>query len=360
MAEVWDHPPVSDPRAWDDALQALCARREDIGIVFPVGEREIELAAPLAVRLPVLVVVVAPAVLAVCRSKRALLALAAEVGVATGPWQTVDTPSALDQAFERVGLPAVLKPDRYAGDTLGFKAAIIASAEEGRRLAGKLVFPACGFVVQHLAPGVRHNVYFVARQGRLRGYLEVRILRTDRHDGTGLAVEGVSVAPNPVLLTWSEALVARLGYSGAGCAQFILDESTGSACFLEINARLGANCSAACACGLDLPRLFVESLLGVATEEPRPEIGRHYAWLYGDLSGLAFSIRKGNLTWTQAVAWIVQATHAQIQARDHVTWTWRDPLPTLAMFAKLVRAFLRFVRRRLGGVVPPEHFPHTS
>jgi predicted ATP-grasp superfamily ATP-dependent carboligase len=347
VAERWNHPPLSEPRAWADALEAFCKKRTDVGAVFPVGDAEIELALPLAATLPVLTVAVPPAIFAACRSKRAILALAEKTGVPTEAWEAVDQPEALWPALLRVGLPAALKPDLAEQHAVGFKAAILCSEADTRRLAARTAFSACGFVLQRLASGMRHNVYFVAREGRLLGHAEVRILRTDRADGTGLAVEGVSVPPNPALTAWTTALAARLSYTGAGCAQFVVDERSGKACFLEINARLGANCAAVCACGLDLPRLFVEALLGVAREQPPAKIGRRYAWLGGDLSGLALALHSGRVTWRQAAAWLARAALAQLHAHDHVTWSRRDPLPTLMFYVRLLRAVFGMIRRRL-------------
>ena len=348
VAEVWDHPPNTQRGDWAGALQEFCAARKDLGVVFPVGDGEIELVEPLAGRLPVLVAIVAPPILAVCRSKRALLALADDTGVPTQPWELVESPDALAPALTRVGLPAVMKPDVSAHAAPGFKAAILRSEADALGLLAQGAFPRSGFVLQRLAGSVRHNVYFVARKGRLIGHMQVRILGTDRPDGTGLAVEGESVPPSPALLDWTGALAARLSYTGVGCAQFLVEEPAGSASFLEINARLGANCATACACGLDLPRLFIEALLGVTRPQPPATVGRHYAWLYGDLVGLASSLRSGRATWWQGIAWLGRAAMAQLSADHHITWSWRDPLPTIIMFGGFLRACFRaLIRGRL-------------
>ncbi|MGH8222577.1 MAG: hypothetical protein ACREQZ_06355 [Woeseiaceae bacterium] len=349
VSEVWIHPPLTEPAAWQRALEAFCSRRPDVGLVFPVGAHEIELAQPLAARLPALLVAVAPAASAVCRSKRALLTLAERAGVPTGPWEAVGSFAELLPVLERVGLPAVLKPDLQADDMLGGKAAIICGIPDVLRLAGRNVPRECSFVLQRLAPGTRHNFYFVAHEGRLLGQAQLRITRTDRPDGTGLAVEGRSVAPAAELLAWTSALAGHLNYSGAGCAQFMVDERTGCACFLEINSRLGANCAAVCACGLDLPRLFVEALLGRAVEQPAAAVGRRYAWLEGDLHGLVSCLKSGRLSGAEALAWLARAAYAQLRAHDQITFSWRDPMPTLAILDGYRKAALE---RALGWLRP--------
>jgi hypothetical protein len=346
VAEVWNHPPDSDVPAWTAALERFCAEREDVGIVFPVGDREIEFAAALAPRLPALVVVARS--LVPCGSKRAILAVAEALGVPTQPWESIDDPAALEPAIGRVGLPVVLKPDVSTADTCGFKVSILRSPADARRMA-KMFPPGPAFLVQRFAQGVRHNVYFVARAGRLLSYAEIRALRTDRPDGTGLAVEGESVRPSPVLRDWTSALAAELCYTGAGCAQFLVDAPSGTVTFLEINARLGANCAATCACGHDLPRLFVEALTGVAEVQRPARVGRRYAWLHGDLDGLKSALHPRMVTWNEAAVWLLKLSRAQVRAHDHITWSWRDPLPTVAIYAQWLRAGIGGLLRRLTG-----------
>lgn len=340
VAEVWQHPSVQDRVAWTEALRAFCAARRDVGAVFPVGAEEIELTSPLAAKLPVLVVAAGSPALAVCRSKRELLALADSVHVPTQAWAVVRDRAALLPAIERVGLPAVVKPN--LGDKRHeFKAVILERRADAARVADCISFPAGGFVLQHLAPGARHNVYFLARRGVLLGFAQVRILRTDCPDGTGLAVEGLSVSPKPALVEWTSALARALDYTGAGCAQFMVDASTKAVSFLEINARLGANCAAPCACGLDLPRLFLDVLLDTAAPQGPAEVGRRYAWLEGDFHGLVSCLRSGRIGWKAASVWLLRAIMALLRARDHIVFSWRDPLPTLATLNVWIHVALR-------------------
>ncbi|HEY7739216.1 MAG TPA: hypothetical protein VIB01_01240 [Steroidobacteraceae bacterium] len=343
VAEVWEHPSVRDRVAFARALEAFCAARRDLGAVFPVGVEEIDLISPLAARLPVLVVAAGAAALAACRSKRALLALADSLDVPNGKWAVVRDRADLLPALARVGLPAVVKPDGQGG-ARGFKAAILEGHADAVRFAGRIPFPACRLVVQRLAPGTRHNVYFLARKGGLLGIAQMQILRTDRPDGTGLAVEGMSVAPDLALVRWTAALAHALDYTGAGCAQFMVDSSTTAVSFLEINARLGANCAAPCACGFDLPRLFVEVLLGTAIPQGPARTGRRYAWLEGDLHGLASSLVSGHIGWRAAAAWLLRTLLAQLRAHDHIVFSWRDPLPTLATLHRWIQAAWRRAR----------------
>ena len=330
--------------AWTAALERFCAERRDVSIVFPVGDKEIERTAPLAGRLPALVVAARSRM--PCSSKQALLSMAASLGIPTPPWEVVDRPAALERAIDRLGLPAVLKPDVSTNEAAGFKVTLVRTAADVRRVVNTLPVGS-SFVVQRFAPGVRHNVYFIASEGRMLGHADIRVLRTDRPDGTGLAVEAESVSPHPALLDWTRKLAAELAYTGVGCAQFLVDEATGAISFLEVNARLGANSAGTCACGHDLPRLFVDVLSGVAAEQPPAVVGRRYTWLHGDIDGLKAALDSGRITWGEAAAWASRLVVAQLRSRHHITWRWNDPLPTVVIHGRWLAASVRGLVRRL-------------
>ncbi|MEQ1579236.1 MAG: hypothetical protein ABL964_01450 [Steroidobacteraceae bacterium] len=172
VAETWDHPPVSQPQDFIAALTAFCSR-SDLGAVFPVGDREIELAAPLAGRLRPLIVAATPEIIEVCSSKSSLLALAGQCGVPTQPWEPIQHREGLAAAAQRIGFPSVLKPDRQADDMLGFKALILRNPDDVSAAGATIAFPPCGFVLQRMGQGPRHNVYFVAGKGKLLAHSQV-------------------------------------------------------------------------------------------------------------------------------------------------------------------------------------------
>ena len=92
--------------------------------------------------------------------------------------------------------------------------------------------------------GPRHNVYFAARDGVWIDGVEVRAVRTDRLDDTGLAVEGVSVAATPALTEATAALLRVLGYTGVGCAQYLSNMTQKSlSCFCLFALRNAAHLS---------------------------------------------------------------------------------------------------------------------
>ncbi|HUV32516.1 MAG TPA: hypothetical protein VMW31_03010, partial [Devosiaceae bacterium] len=189
-------------------------------------------------------------------------------------------------------------------------------------------------LVQARFDGDRYNVYFGALEGKIVRELHSRSLRTDRWDGSGQTIDGVVVAPVGVHSEMLDKVVAALGYTGVGCAQFLFDPSTGQSCFLEINPRFGASYAFVERAGFDLTGLALE--LAEPTPAPRPlrqpPRPLRFVWTYGDLSGLRFSVQTGDVTPWQAARWAFAAFAAAIAADVHVTWSWSDPGPTLSAY----------------------------
>jgi biotin carboxylase len=157
------------------------------------------------------------------------------------------------------------------------------------------------------------------------------------------------VAASPILRQYVDCLVQRLGYTGVGLAQFIVDEASGSVCFLEVNPRLGVNTVFPLRCGLDLPRLAVSVACGLPLPSPADPfsypIGVRYVWTFGDLVALAEARRGGEVSAPQAVRWLGRTLKACITADVHATWSLTDPRPTLSLYGTYL---MGVVRRRLG------------
>lgn len=339
---VWEHPPVERQQAFANALEMLCRGSDPPDYIFPLGDDELALVAALEpLGLPVTVIGVTPDVLERCQDKEQMFELAKSQGVDFAPCERAATVAELRAAATRIGYPLVLKAqvagsqdDGASAAFIGGKALILRSEAALDDVLRDRRFPAAGVLVQREARGPRHNIYFAAWRGELRGYADTLTLRTDRYDGTGLAVEGITVQPLPRLVEQTARIVRELGYTGVGCAQFLVDPRDGTTCFLEVNARLGANCASVIAAGLDLPKLFFD-LMHADVPAQRPAVtGRHFAWFGGDLDGLLACHRNGSIRRVDALRWISRMLFAQCVADTHVTFQWRDPLPTALLLAR--------------------------
>lgn len=351
--ESWDHAPLTGRGdAFIADLRRLLAERPDITTVYPIAEEFVACLAIHAGRLPqeVAVASVDPTIFELCQDKVRMLAFVRELGVDCLPFEVVTDYVQAIRAARAVGYPIVVRP-LTPRVKLGNKKALICRDEDALRAA----LPAwpegqSALLLQKEARGIRHNVFFAARGGEILRSLETRIHRTDRTDGTGYAVDGVTVAPTPQLDGDCRRMVRALDYTGVGLAQFILDPDTGRSCFLELNARVAGSHAITDAVGQELSLLAVKLARGgLSRRDVAPwtyPVGVRYAWTYGDLRGLKSALRDGEVSGFGAVRWLLASLTTALGADIHMTWRWDDPMPTCALFARQTPGVSRLVDHR--------------
>ena len=305
--------------------------------VFPVGETQLRqvLAAPRLLSLSTWVMP-DPSTVRRCLDKRALFELAPVLGIPVAPWLRWAGAQAWREAARGFGYPVVVKRKDSALHLRDKKALILHSPAELDEFLAESAgsADADALVLQKFVPGVRHNCHVAADGGRIVAFLQQKVLRTDEADGTGIGLEGVTVAPSPVLRAYCERILYRLGYSGVGCIQFLVDEASGDVSLLELNPRLDSTAALACRLGYDFPGLAVEI---AARSRPAPLVsgyaaGRHYHWLYGDLNA-----------WRQHKIGLPVLARAALRGID-LSLDWRDPAPGLHL---LWRKLSQGARKRL-------------
>ena len=348
VCDVWVYDKSSGQRFFD-SLEAFL-RNERPDFVFTVGESQLRALLEVAPRMEPLSTWVNPefATVARCFDKRALYELAPQLGIPSVPWAPYTSCADWRARAAQIGFPVVVKRKDSAGQVQARKALIYEDAEAFESfLAGLAREPDPGsLLLQKFARGVRHNCHVGAVDGRLIAYFQQKVLRTDEVDDTGIGVAGVSVAPSPALRAHCEALTRALGYTGIGCIQFLLDERTGSVSFLEFNARMDSTTALPYRMGLDYPRLAVELAayrkargLGrkdahILVPPAHPDVyaaGVTYHWLFGDLGALIQQLRQGAIGPREAFARALGMAWLSLRSY-HLTFDWRDPLPTLHMF----------------------------
>lgn len=357
--EVWRHPDMERSEAeFIGELAEFLGRRPDVGFVFPVWEAEVTCLARHRNRLPrgMIPVMADPAVVEICLDKFRLYEIAAALGIPLAMPRKVTGLDRLLSAADAIGYPCVVKHNDSSQGLFGRKALIAASAEELRQ--GVPHWPEqTGFLVlQRYTHGARHNCHFLADNGRLLGYFEQRVRRTDRPDGTGHGIDTASHPPTPPLREHAAALVRRLDYSGIGCVQFLVDGADGSMNLLELNPRLDATCALPYHCGYDFPRLALLHAAyrhGALSTPPEPlsdyPVGRRGVSLLGDLEGWLRATRQGRLGWRRSFAWLARTAALPFRGDMDYVWSWTDPLPGLVKLAELGRDALKQLVRRVAG-----------
>jgi predicted ATP-grasp superfamily ATP-dependent carboligase len=366
VADVWVYDNSSSQRFYNH-LEALL-RNERPDFVFTVGESQLRRLIEVAPRFEPLSTWVNPdfATVARCFDKRAMYELVPTLGIPSVAWAPFSSVDDWRARARDMGFPVIVKRKDSAGHLLERKALIYKSAEEFEALLTLLhrePDPA-SLVLQKFATGLRHNCHVAAADGKLIAYFQQKVLRTDEPDDTGIGVAGVSVPPSPELRAHCEALTGALRYTGIGCIQFLVDDRTGSVAFLEFNARMDSTTALPYRMGLDYPLLAIQLAVyrkarasGLSDAErllpgAHPETyatGVSYHWLHGDFGALLDELRKGKM---DAGAMLVRAcSMLWLSLRSyHLTFDWRDPLPTMHMFW---RKYLKNPLRRRLPIVRP-------
>ncbi|MCG8354098.1 MAG: hypothetical protein MI920_00865 [Kiloniellales bacterium] len=337
VKEIWraNVSSVDDP-AYVEALQVFLKSRPDIALIVPVSQKLMTVLLPHRERLHAPLLISAPEAVRTCIDKTRLSQIAAEAGVPVEPFVLVSGAEALIEKADALGYPCVAKSNE--GREGAIKVMVFTHPEEVRHVAALWPDSLDDLILQRFAPGLRYNRYYLAHKGRILRLLDVKILRTDRINGSGLGTEGVSIAPLTALDAPSNSLIEALDYTGIGCLQYLVDEPSGAISFLEINPRFGGHYNFAHDCGFDMTQAFLDVMQDRRLEQwsapfdyPR---GRRYAWLHGDLEGLVTSLENRLVTGRQALPWLFQAFAAGLRSDMDIFWRWDDPLPALALWSR--------------------------
>jgi len=352
VVQTWVHPKIEgNERKFVHSLKEFIAANPGIDYVFPVGEGAITcLASHICELNSVRILMPDVNTLSTCLNKDRLMEIVNSSGIPMEDHLLARNMSELEGCAEQLGYPVVIKPNDSMKRFYDKKIITCHSQNELRNLFPVWPDEHSILIVQRLATGQRHNCYFAAFQGRLIAYFENIIIRTDRADGSGYYVEGLSIAPTDELVKNCKKLIGLLKYHGVGCIQFLHDKKTGRTHFLELNPRLGANCALPYYCGMDFPRYALEcrqeGFIPPSTVRQNYSINRRMHWLMGDIRGLIAERDRNNLTALQSLKWLSRIVLTLIRADYHITWSRKDPLPTLLIYAE----FLERAVHKLGRI----------
>ena len=356
VSRVWRYSAADarDPQRFCGLVEnRLHAERPEF--TFVVGESQLRQLLNSAPRLHALTTWVSPHWEVIRRSfdKRSMLALCDRLGVPTAPWVPYNGAPAWRRQAAEMGYPLVIKHGDSSLRVRGRKALIVQTPAELEDLLSQVHrIPSPGsLLMQKFARGLRHNCHFGAAGGDIVAYFQQSVVRTDELDMTGIGIEGISVAPSPQLRGWCQRITRSLGYNGIGCIQFLVDEATGEASFLELNPRMDSTAVLPYRLGCDFPRLAVslarrerERKSAVPQFPPAYAAGRRYHWLYGDLLAWHAARKCGRCGALQLAGWALRSAWIALTSR-HLTWEASDPLPTLHEYWKQLADALH---RRLG------------
>jgi len=348
VSQIWEHPDAKkSPKLFFKELQRFCKHRPELTAIFPVLEEYVRLFADHKEWMENLpsIIMTPPELVLKCVDKLYTMQLAETCSIPIAPFAKVHDEVELNQATEKIGLPIVVRPSNATVALNGKKAVAVRSSEEIKNLNVDWDLHAQGLILQRRFNGIRHNIYFAAFEGKICRYLHAVITRTHCIDGSGLAVEGITVEPDENLRKQTEKLVGALNYSGVGCAQYLVNDVTGETSFLEINPRIAGNHAVPEHAGLQLGKFLTDlALTGQPDLTPRTgRIGIRYAWISTDLIAAKTAWRKGEIGTKATLKWMLRILIVTVGSPLHMVFSWADPKPGLFALAHALPGVCRLL-----------------
>ncbi len=347
--QIWDHPYIkTNPEGFQKNLPGFI-RKNNVDVIFPVSEEFVRFFAdrPNLERGNAAIASVEANLINHCLDKMFMMELAQKHKIPTADFAIVVNQRELVEKSQVIGFPLVIRPQESHQRLEGKKALFIDDKPELRQQLPKWPDLQKGLIIQKKAKGKRHNIYFAARNGKLYRYLHAVILRTDVEDGSGLAVEGVTIAPDPQLQRFTATLVESLNYSGIGCTQYLVDDDSGDISFLEINPRIAGNHAVPEFAGLELSSILVDMALNKTLNtcfvQGRADI--RYVWTYGDFLSAKSAWLRREINSLATVVRFWRAARTGMRAHLHMSFVWHDPRPGIMSLLSLAPNWRRLFAR---------------
>ncbi len=351
--ETWAHPSFNEEEKFTEALLCLLKEKGDIDYVFPLGELSSGILARNFDRINQYskILMANPTAIEICVDKSRTYKLVHDLEIPLTETSVVRNLVDIETQIKRIGYPFILKPKNNFLPFFGKKCIICDTPREYKKYFPSWPEKQQELVFQRKVPGFRHDCMFTAVKGKVTGYFEKRILRTDVYDSTGNEVEIVTVKPSEQRRRYIELLTLALDYSGIGCVQFLVSLKDDSSSFLEFNPRLDAGNALPYSCGIDFTMQAIgasrcssgeiASLPDYKNDYPS---GKRIQWLLADFSGMLIAVKRREISVLQGINWLFRILFALSRSSVHMTWSWKDPLPTLAMYKQ---EFLGIVLKRI-------------
>jgi predicted ATP-grasp superfamily ATP-dependent carboligase len=197
-------------------------------------------------------------------------------------------------------------------------------------------------LVQEFVEGTGTGYFALMKHGELRAEFAHRRIRDVHPTGSGSALRE-SILPAPQIREASLAMLRALNWHGVAMIEYRL-RSDNVPVFLEINGRFWHSLPLACYAGADFPALVAKMAEFGDVDSPSPyKIGVQCRWLVGDFRHLV-EVLKGRPpgypgNFPRALPTLLAELTPKL-GRFHDNFVWRDPLPELADWIRLVQQVL--------------------
>jgi predicted ATP-grasp superfamily ATP-dependent carboligase len=235
--------------------------------------------------------------------KAALFRLALELDVpipATLFSSDYDERPALIKDASELGFPVVLKPARSRIRTpdgwLSTNVRYAGCVSELEALLDSEPFKSHSFLIQEKIIGPGIGIFLLMQDGRVQARFAHRRIR-EKPPWGGVSVLCESIAPPGQALDAAIRLLEKLKWTGVAMVELKLDQRSGIARLMEVNARFWGSLQLAVSAGVDFPRLLYRMASG---DGDAPSVahwgtyktGLRSRWELGDLDHLLIRLRK--------------------------------------------------------------------
>lgn len=277
-------------------------------------------------------------------TKEASFRLAERAGLNVPPWVPVRTPEEVTAA-DVLKLPVVVRPTSWA--TVGeqyFKLAVCRRRDTLHQELRAFLALGAELVVQEYVEAGEADVELAllwrSTDGHVTAVCTGRKRRQANAEG-GVMVWGETI-PLPDVRDGAVRFLDAAGFTGLGGIEFI--RAQGRPWFIECNPRLEAIHFLAARAGLDTVRMAYCDLAFGEVPRQIPEQQHAAAWMGN--AWLQRLLSDPSYRWA---ALRDRWDFARAPRRVRAVWTWRDPLPSLALGGRLVAHAARSLLRRRPG-----------
>ena len=279
----------------------------------------------------------APHVVERVLSKSLTLEAARQCGIAVPASCTVATAAELESVASSLRFPIVAKPSQKGGKA--FRVQYFHSLQDlSAAMASNHLGPA---LLQEYWSGVGLGVEMLVHNGECVAVFQHRRLKEAPSTG-GVAVTAITEEPDPALTEAALQLLRHLEWEGVAMVEFRVDRIRGTVVLLEVNGRYWGTSSLPILAGVDFPFYHWQVVHGEKPQvPPRYAIGLRWRWLPGYLERLHGLIRGSGTRIGPSpsrVREVLQVPADLSPAVCEALWSWTDPVPFFAEFAKSLRA----------------------
>lgn len=272
-------------------------------------------------------------------------ALAESFGITVPKTYTVSSVDEVRDVSSRIQFPVVLKPrasqerpgegsmratgrPSYARDT---NELVNAFTEMRRHCSAMLI--------QEFVEGTGTGYFALMNHGELRAEFAHRRIRDVHPTGSGSALRA-SILPAPQIRKASLAMLRALNWHGVAMIEYRL-RADNVPVFLEMNGRFWHSLPLACHAGVDFPALLATMAeFGDVAPTSAYKVDVQCRWLVGDLRHLV-EVWKGRPpgypgNFPRALPTLLAELTPKL-GRFHDNFVWRDPLPELGDWIRLIQ-----------------------